>query len=244
MNYKGGKMLLSVVIVTYNRSDVLRQNLDKFKEQAAKNFEVIVAIDGSTDNTIKMLESYKSDFSIKWIDTKETDKYCLAKARNMGILETSGKAVVILDDDSFPTPQFVEEHKKSVKNRILTGGYRNSHDSQDPMHFKMSHLLTKYGDCSPKQIGEILVENNCCMLRKDWIGCGMFSERFEGYGGCGQEFFTRLSYLGYGYQFNPRAMIFHHKEFEGDNGLTREDKDRQAKKMSVVIKKHTWSYNA
>ena len=243
MKHKGGKMLLSVVIVTYNRSDVLKQNLDKFKEQTDKNFEVVVAIDGSTDDTVKMLENYESDFSLKWVDTGETNKYCLAKARNMGIIETSGKAVVVLDDDSFPAPQFVEEHKKSAKNRILTGGYRNSHDPNDPMHSKMSRLLNAYGDCSPKQINEILVENNCCMLRKDWIGCGMFSERFEGYGGCGQEFFMRLAYLGYGYQFNPKAMIFHHKEFEGDNGLTRDKKNKQASEMRKVIHKHAWSYN-
>jgi glycosyltransferase involved in cell wall biosynthesis len=235
-------MLLSVVITTFNRADVLRQNLDKFKEQTDMNFEIIAAIDGSTDNTVEMLKEYKSEFPIKWVDTQETNKYCLAKARNMGILETSGEAVVILDDDSFPNFQFVEEHKKSVKSRVLTGGYRNSHDPQDPMHSKMSRVLNKYGNCIVHPITEILVENNCCMLRKDWIGCGMFSERFEGYGGCGQEFFTRLAYLGFQYQFNTQAMIFHHKEFEGDNGLTRPMKMEQALEMAKVIQKHTWSY--
>jgi len=236
-------MLLSVIITSYNRSDVLKQNLNKFQEQTDKDFEVIVAIDGSTDNTVEMLQNYQSDFTIKWIDTEETNKYCLAKARNMGILEASGQAVVVLDDDSFPTSQFVEEHKKSVKLKVLTGGYRNSHDPHDPMHHKMARLLSQYGSYKTHAIREILVENNCCMLRKDWIGCGMFSERFEGYGGCGQEFFMRLAYLGYGYQFNPNAMIFHHKEFEGDNGLTRPMKMEQAREMSKVIHKHTWSYN-
>jgi glycosyltransferase involved in cell wall biosynthesis len=237
-------MLLSVVITTYNRSDVLKQNLDQFKEQTDKEFEIVAAIDGSTDNTINMLKNYRLsvDFDIKWVDTEETNKYCLAKARNMGLIETSGEAVVILDDDSFPAPNFVEEHKKSVSAAVLTGGYRNSHDSNDSMHRKMSRVLNKYGDCTIHPIGEILVENNCCMFRKDWIGCGMFSERFEGYGGCGQELFMRLAYLGYRYQFNPRAMIFHHKEFEGDNGLTRSMKTEQAKEMSKVIHKHTWSY--
>jgi glycosyltransferase involved in cell wall biosynthesis len=235
-------MLLSVVITTFNRSDVLRQNLDKFQEQTDKNFEIIAAIDGSTDNTIEMLKNYKSEFPIKWINTHETNKYCLAKARNMGILETSGEAVVVLDDDSFPNIQFVEKHKESVQHRVLTGGYRNSHDPNDPMHHKMARVLNKYGHCVIRPITEILVENNCCMLRKDWIGCGMFSERFEGYGGCGQEFFARLAYLGFQYQFNAQAMIFHHKEFEGDNGLTRPMKMEQAKIMANVIHKHTWSY--
>ena len=96
----------------------------------------------------------------------------------------------------------------------------------------------------PTKIREILVENNCSMLRKDWIGCGMFSERVEGYGGCGQELFLRLKYQGYDYQFNPKAMIFHHKEFEGDNGLTRKEKMRQAQEMAKLVNAHAWSYSA
>ena len=70
----------------------------------------------------------------------------------------------------------------------------------------------------------------------------MFSERFEGYGGCGQEFIARLAYQGFKYQFNPEAMIYHHREFEGDNGLTREMKDQQAIEMSKMIHKHCRGY--
>ena len=235
-------MSMSVIIVTYNRCEVLKQSLEEFKKQTDKNFEIIVAIDGSTDNTVEMLQSYDWPFLLKWIDTKETNKYCLAKARNMGILEASGEAVVVLDDDSFPAINFIEEHKKSVKPKVLTGGYRNSHDPNDELHIKMAHLLNEYGANNSRLIDRILVENNCCMLRKDWIGCGMFSERFEGYGGCGQEFFCRLMYQGYKYQFNPYAMIFHHREFEGDNGLTRPMKMEQARQMQEVIKKHVRSY--
>lgn len=235
--------MLSVVIATFNRSSVLRKNLDCFMNQTDRHFEIVVGIDGSTDDTVEMLKNYKSDFPIKWVDSGETNKYCLAKVRNMALVETAGNAVVILDDDSFPTPEFVSAHKSSVRSNTLTGGYRNSHDPRDPMHAKMARYLSTYGSLNPTKMNEILVENNCCMLRKDWIGCGMFSERFEGYGGCGQEFFLRLIHQGFDYQFNPNAMIFHHKEFEGDNGLTRPMKMEQAREMSKLINKHVWSYN-
>jgi len=236
-------MLLSVIISTYNRSDVLKKNLDCFQNQTDMQFEIVVGIDGSTDNTVDMLREYKSDFEIRWVDSKETNKYCLAKVRNMALIETRGTGVVILDDDSFPTPEFIAEHKSSIRPKTLTGGYRNSFDPKDHLHAKMARYLQSYGSLKPTKIREILVENNCSMLRKDWIGCGMFSERFEGYGGTGQEFFLRLKHLGFDYQFNPRAMIFHHKEFEGDNGLTREIKMRQAAEMKKLINKHAWSYN-
>ena len=83
-------MSLSVVIVTYNRSDVLKENLEEFKKQTDKDFEIVVAIDGSTDDTKEMLDKNVWPYPLKWVDTLETDKYCLAKARNMGILEASG----------------------------------------------------------------------------------------------------------------------------------------------------------
>lgn len=235
--------IISVIIATYNRSDVLKRNLLEFEKQSDKDFEVVIAIDGSTDDTVEMLRGHKWSFPIRAIDTRETDKYCLAKARNMALIETRGYAVVILDDDSFPDVDFIKEHRSSVKRGVLTGGCRSSHDPSDELHPKMKWLLRDYGDCSPKPLNKILVENNCCMLREDWIGCGMFSERFEGYGGCGQEFFARLIHQKYEYQYNPRAKIYHHREFEGDNGLTRPMKMEQAKKMQNVIRKHVWSYN-
>ena len=58
-------MSLSVVITTYNRSHVLKINLDSFKAQTDQDFEIVVAIDGSTDNTKEMLAEYKASFPIK-----------------------------------------------------------------------------------------------------------------------------------------------------------------------------------
>ena len=235
--------LMSVIIATYNRSSVLKKNLLEFEKQSDNNFEVIVAIDGSTDNTVEMLRNNSWSFPIRAIDTMATNKYCLAKARNIALLETRGHAVIVLDDDSFPDVDLIKEHRKTVIAGVLTGGCRSSHDPNDELHPKMRNLLIQFGENSPKIIEKILVENNCCMLRKDWIGCGMFSERFEGYGGCGQEFFSRLKYQKFKYQYNPRAKIYHHREFEGDNGLTRPIKIEQAKKMQNVIRKHIWSYD-
>jgi glycosyltransferase involved in cell wall biosynthesis len=230
-------MFLSAVITTYNRADVLEENLDAFSEQSDKNFEVVVAIDGSTDHTVSMLEEYDNDFPLRWVDTGETNKYCLAKARNLGILETTGDVVAVLDDDSFPCKDFVASHKQTTQQRVLTGGCRSSHDPEDSLHPKMERLAKEYGIKTPTQIKSLLVENNCCMLRQDWIGCGMFCERFEGYGGTGQEFIHRLAYLGFAYQYNPDAKIYHHREFEGNNGVTREIKNEQAQENIKLLQK-------
>ncbi len=225
--------MLSVVITTFNRADCLDKNLDEFYNQTDMDFEVVVAMDGCTDNTLEVLEEHKkmAPFQLKWVDTGETDKYCLGRARNMGILETRGESVVILDDDSFPCPEFIEEHKRTVKEKTLTGGYREAENLKEKMKALENFTI---GDFQPNT-----VENNTCMYRRDWIGCGLFTERIEGYGGIGQEFIFRLIYQGYKYQFNHRAKIYHHAEYEGANKLTRANKIEQCHESVKLLRKFT-----
>lgn len=86
-------MKLSIVIATFNRAECLKQNLDEFCKQADMDFEVVVAMDGCTDNTEEMLKEYKkkAPFELRWVNTGETDRYCLGKARNMEYWRRQGK---------------------------------------------------------------------------------------------------------------------------------------------------------
>jgi glycosyltransferase involved in cell wall biosynthesis len=215
--------------------------LKSLEKQTDPDFQVVVAIDGSTDNTENMLNGLKTSYHLKWLNTN-CSEYGLAVARNMGILASEGDAVAILDDDSFPKPEFVSEHKKSVKARVITGGPRHPANADDAkMLWKMTEL-GKLPRCTPITIGQLrqdwpnayLIENNICMFKQDWIDLGLFSERLKMYGFIGQEFFARAEYLGYKYQYNHDAAIMHHGQLEGDNGLTRTTKTRQIKISSAL----------
>ncbi|WP_027715118.1 glycosyltransferase family 2 protein [Desulfuromonas sp. TF] len=227
-------MDLSIVITTYNRAPVLERLLLGLEDQTDCNFQVVVAIDGSTDGTEEMLAGLKTAYDLKWVNTHCTG-YGLAVARNMGIAATDGEAVVIIDDDSFPEPGFVAAHKQSVVQRTITGGPRNPADPADVrMAWKMRELgrLPARTSMSFDQLRQewphaYLIENNICLFREDWIDIGLFSERLKMYGFIGQEFFARAEYLGYSYQYNPDAAILHHGEIEGDNGFLRKKKLRQ-----------------
>lgn len=225
---------LSVVVTTYNRSRVLCELLTSLKEQSDPDFQVVVAIDGSTDDTEEMLTRQRLPFALKWVNT-HCDGYGLAVARNLGILAADADAVAILDDDSFPERGFVAAHKRSVTNGVITGGPRMPADSRDErMAWKMREL-GRLPTLTPMTIGQVrkewpnayLIENNICMFRDDFIRMGMFSERLKMYGFIGQEFFGRAEFLGYRYQFNPSAAIVHHGEFAGDNGFAATRKRRE-----------------
>jgi len=227
-------MSLTLVITSYNRSGFLQRLLHDLEFQTDPDFQVVVAIDGSTDDTVEVLSRLNPPYDLKWIDT-QCPGYGLAVARNRGILAADGDAVAILDDDSVPCADFIAAHKRAVKSRTISGGPRNPSDPRDErMSWKMQELSLLPAN-TPMLIGQLrqgwpnayLIENNICLLREDWIDLGLFSERLKMYGFIGQEFFARAEHLGYRYQYNPEAAVIHHGEIEGDNGFLRSRKQRQ-----------------
>ena len=198
-------MELSVVITTYNRRDVLEGLLDCLDNQTDNNFETIVVMDNCTDETEELLK----ERGVKYFDTK-IDGYGLATARNMGIKNAKGEAVVILDDDSYPCPEFVEEHKKTARRGVITSGSRrpDTEEDVDNLNGKMDYLLELYGDSTISPLQGFMVENNCCMMKVNWLQVP-FNESIKEYGRIGQDFMARLLEKNFMCQFNPRAEIVH-----------------------------------
>jgi GT2 family glycosyltransferase len=233
---------LSLVITTYNRAAVLWRLLDALKAQSDQDFQVVIGIDGSTDGTAEMLAGLRPGFDLAWVDTG-CKGYGLAVARNMGILRSEGRAVVILDDDSFPDPGFVAAHKAAVTSGVISAGPRFPADPEgDPRLAWKAQELMRLPPRTPFTIPQMrhdwpnayLLENNICLLREDWIAAGMFSERLKLYGFIGQEFFARAEFLGLRYQLCPEAAIRHHGDLAGDNGLHTSGKVRQTRRAELL----------
>lgn len=90
--------MISVVIPTHNRADLLPKAIRSVQGQTWKDLEIIVVSDGSSDNTKDVVETLaKEDDRIKFIE------YYPAKggnvARNTGIKNASGEYIAFLDDD-------------------------------------------------------------------------------------------------------------------------------------------------
>ena len=55
-------MLISVIITTYNSPEFLQKCLNSFLKQIDKNFEVVIADDGSKEDTKGIIENFKDSF--------------------------------------------------------------------------------------------------------------------------------------------------------------------------------------
>lgn len=97
---------LSIVIATRNRATLLRRLLDRITEQKnSPQFEVIIANNGSTDNTSKVIHNFKRLLDIKEVPVSQPGK---SRAINAALELVTSELIVFTDDDVLPSTDWLE----------------------------------------------------------------------------------------------------------------------------------------
>ncbi len=92
--------LLSCLLITWNRKEILKKNLISIQKNLSVPYEVIIVDNASEDGTFEMLQKeFASKPSFKLL---QMDENCGIEAYNRGAKEAEGEYLLILDDDSFP----------------------------------------------------------------------------------------------------------------------------------------------
>lgn len=93
------KKLISIIIPVYNSEKYLPECLQSVIEQTYTNLEIIVINDGSTDNSLKIIEKYR-EMDNRVICISQGNQGVSA-ARNNGLLHKTGEYVMFLDSDDW-----------------------------------------------------------------------------------------------------------------------------------------------
>ncbi|RJX37293.1 glycosyltransferase family 2 protein [Paenibacillus pinisoli] len=100
--------LVSVIIPTYNRADIITSSIQSVIDQTYRNWELIVVSDCCSDHTKEVVESYsKSDPRIRFIVNNRTKG--VGGARNCGLLSAQGSYISFLDSDDQWFPYHLQD---------------------------------------------------------------------------------------------------------------------------------------
>jgi len=117
--------LISVIVSTYNREDALDVALRALSRQSDRNFEIIVADDGSGPATARVVRRWaeKTTLAIKHV-WHEDRGFRLSDIRNRGIRASVGAYILFLDGDCIARRNFVAAHRRLAEPGWFVTGTR------------------------------------------------------------------------------------------------------------------------
>ena len=104
--------MVSIIIPTYNRENVIKRAVNSVLRQSYSAYEVIIVDDGSTDGTEAVVASIE-DPRIRYIALKENQG--VAHARNVGIREARYEYIAFLDSDDEWLPNKLKRQMKKMQ---------------------------------------------------------------------------------------------------------------------------------
>ncbi|MBQ8681484.1 MAG: glycosyltransferase [Bacilli bacterium] len=118
------KNKVSIIIPVYNAVDYIERCINSVLAQSFSNFELILINDGSTDNSLEVINSYAAKDSR--IKVFSQGNHGVAYTRNYGISLATGKYVMFIDNDDYIADDYVMKFYKEIEEGnydVVVGGY-------------------------------------------------------------------------------------------------------------------------
>ncbi len=238
------KYTFSVIIPTYNRSGILKKCLDALTAQTfpAKDFEVFVCDDGSTDDTEQVVREYAAPYSLHYLKQKNSGP---AAARNKGIRAAQGQFLLILNDDAILEPSALRLHLETHRNHgnskiAVLGKFAELPEfAYTPFGYLLenSDVLFWYSRMKAGQLYDYNYFYTCniSILRRAVIEAGLFDEDFTGPAAEDLELGYRLGKQGYRVLYNPEIVSWHDHQITPE-GFCRVQQTRGMGAVTLALK--------
>ncbi|UCE94015.1 MAG: glycosyltransferase family 2 protein [Flavobacteriaceae bacterium] len=131
-------MDISVIISTYNATKWLEKVLWGYNNQIFKDFEIVIADDGSGPETKELIDAMakKVFYPIKHV-WQEDDGFQKSRILNKAILACAADYIVMSDGDCIPRSDFLQVHQENKEpGHFISGGYFK-------LPMDISHMITK-----------------------------------------------------------------------------------------------------
>jgi glycosyltransferase involved in cell wall biosynthesis len=113
----------AVIVTTYNWPEALRMTLRSIERQVEIPFEVVIADDGSAEETRQVVQETYTRSNLRWRHVRHNDKGIRqARIKNLGVLYSTAPYLIFIDHDVVLHPNFVMDHLMLAgKGRFLQG---------------------------------------------------------------------------------------------------------------------------
>ncbi|MGS2726645.1 glycosyltransferase family 2 protein [Psychroserpens sp. BH13MA-6] len=229
-------MKASLVISTYNWKEALELVLKSVLIQKEKPSEVIIADDGSTDETKVLIDNFRERFDIPLHHVWQEDKgFRKSMIINKAVAKAKGPYIIQVDGDCIMHPSFIKDHMRYAKKGVYLSGSRVSlKESYLKTLFKKQKLRFHMFSKGLKKRGRALylpllskfykedegfnLKNRGCNMsfhRDDFIAVNGYNEDFEGWGREDSELGRRFHNYGLrNRRLKNIAIIYHIYHYE------------------------------
>jgi len=161
---------ISVIISTYNSPEWLKKVIWGYNTQTYRNFEMVIADDGSRQETIDMIDELRKEVFYPIIHVWHEDNgFQKSQILNKAILACTTDYIMMSDGDCIPRPDFVEQHIKfREEGYFLSGGYHK-------LPMDLSHKINKEDIYSDKCF-------DVSWLKKNGMKASFKNHKIDAYG--------------------------------------------------------------
>jgi len=153
--------LISVIIPTYNRVELLKKTVDSVRRQTFRDFELIVVNDGSSDGTAEWLDTQPD---IRHLDRENSG---IAASRNAGAAIATGQWFAFLDHDDLWAPDKLEVQAKFARENPEVGLIAARHVRIGRNEATTRRNRWIQGDLFVKAFSESFIHTSSVMIRRD-----------------------------------------------------------------------------
>ena len=227
---------ITVIVPNYNKALYIYDCIQSIKQQTLQMFNCIIIDDGSTDNSVEIIQSLiKNDNRFQLFCNSN---HGLSYSRNFGILKSNTKFILPLDSDDYIASDYLERiiahFNQQPDTTLFYGRWKFFGYNEKIMNEKLGNLhFSNY---------VTLLKSNsihccCAYKREDAINCGLYDENMQGYEDW--EFLIRLLYKDKKVVYDPTISLYYRQI---ENNMSYNCHKSYNEKFKYIYKKHINKY--
>lgn len=228
--------LISVIMATFNRADLIGEAIDSVLHQSYRNLELIIVDDGSTDDTASLIGTkYASESRLKYIYQENTGQ---SGARNNALTVTKGQFICFIDSDNVWLPNKLQLQVRAFGNDpsvdIVYGDIITIDETGDELH--RNNMKRYSGFIAGRLLKDNFVSMNTALAKRS---C------FDELGGMGGEVEVADDYdlwLRFSSKFKFLYLPEYFAKYRVMENQISTDKTRRFKSTEAIVRKFISQY--